>query len=272
MSRPTSPVEYRHFPYANIDPPMKYADLMRRVPGGETPYALRRLSIEWVGMIVAVSVFGGLALYFPLTRFGQGLAGLRYFITIEGILGVLMAPVVAGAALIYAANAAVDEHHSGRFDLIRVSSMSPNAYIARKLALVRVQTWRVFMVMMGLRLGVAALACIALPLEFVRAGQWRYFDGGDLIVGLLGIYAAIWLGLLWLWVPLVEFRAATALAVSMAVSAREPSVLGTMLRAGWRYLLRVLIVVLAVLVGSVVGPFLFMPLLVLPFFVGAAHA
>ncbi len=273
---------YRNFPYANIHNPTNYSALMRGVRGGETPAALRRYSRKWIGIILGLSV--ALALFLLGLAQWVDPALLSFFamgVYLLALMALLAAPVVDVFAALYAASAIANDHATGRFDLMLVSTMNSGEYIARHLALVRVRTWRVLIVVLGLRAGVLAMLltfAITRAVYALATVQWALVDVQTVLANIFDFYALIgvaaaavivvFIGAIWLCEPLWQFRAITALAVAAGVTVRNPTLVGTMGRTMWRWLGVRVICLIVLVVGLFMAAWMyyvfFIPLLGIP--------
>lgn len=206
------------------------AHVIREVRGGRTPYGLWRYSRQMMWGILALT-FGGLAVllifYQPQytgSQWRQQAAALytagAFGVSIVGFV------IVDLVTLFYAAvSIRADIGRDIKFDLLRASALPPGDYIASRLTLAQVRSWRVFVVMMAARLA----SCVLAVVVFLWVLGYNFFEYGFSSIGLDGIagIAALALGsliflVMLLFEPFWRQRMLTALAASIAARLRRP--------------------------------------------------
>ncbi len=217
----------RFSPFNDFDhthPLLSYA--LHSVPGGRTPEGLVHYSNKALWILAAL-LFGGLfALLLVAIASGSTLDGLLSVGIAYSIFATLISlfafPIVDFVTVFYAVNSIrSDIDREVKFDLLRITPVPPATYASARVALARVQAWRVFVLMWQLRL----LCCVLLV---AAAGVGLFVSPPDLNdSAALFAFSTVLLGagvafVMFIGEPLWRFRYFSTLGASFAVRFRNP--------------------------------------------------
>ena len=221
---------FRHFGYDYTHPLLHY--VVREIRGGRSPAGLNRYTRNVV-IIVGLLIIAGLpvitvAVPWPGTdRDRQWYYGASLLYTFGAIgVSVLMFVITDAVTIFFAAMSVRTElGQPVKFDLLRTSPLLPGSYVASRLTVAQVRSWRVFVVMWAARMCTWGL--------LVAVG--RYWDTDCSVrkrrVGLAGHHCPdgdssvstgfLIFSVMFLLEPVWRFRMMAELATSIAARVRQ---------------------------------------------------
>lgn len=221
-------------PYRAIsaDQPL-FALELRRVRWGGSTELLRRGTWRWL----ALSVMGTLIAWAALMlAFYDG--SYRYFYHRTDALVILFFAALAanlifdGMAMRASVGSISGDLDAGRWDLLRLTLLNEHTIVGAKLTIARIRSWRGWIVVFGMRIGVVLIV-------FIQGGIVPFFYGeprSSLFVGIAEslmdepLNTTLWLGALltftvgYLVEPFWRLRAMTALGVWLSTWTRSGAV------------------------------------------------
>lgn len=221
---------FRLFGYNFTHPLLFY--FVRDVRGGRTPAGLRRYTRKVflvMTVVVLLGLLGAVLLTWPNTPgddYWYYTVAWVYWMWGVGIsIGLF---VIVDAVTVFFAAMSIREEigQPVKFDLLRVSPLTPEAYLASRITLAQVRSWRVFVVMWAGRLCMWGLMVF---LGVMGLLIWLYEDGSFIDslslsdMGILMMFAGAFLifSVMFLLEPLWRFRMMAELAASVAARVRR---------------------------------------------------
>ena len=138
--------------------------------------------------------------------------------------------LLAGMVLDFASLAATlqsinSETSSGRWDLLRLTSLSDSEIVAAKHGLAQIQTWRLMGLIVALRLTVSVMIFLTAFIVLFHLRPLNFLAAIDVVFLALGYgWIAILLGALYVIEPIWRMRAVTALGVALSSATRFPAI------------------------------------------------
>ncbi len=220
---------FRHFGYDYTHPLLHY--VVREIRGGRSPAGLNRYTrnvVIIVGLLIIAGLLITVAVPWPGTdRDRQWYYGASLLYTFGAIgVSVLMFVITDAVTIFFAAMSVRTElGQPVKFDLLRTSPLLPGSYVASRLTVAQVRSWRVFVVMWAARMCtwglLVLLAAIGILIAVYENGGWGWPDITALMVILALVTGFLIFSVMFLLEPVWRFRMMAELATSIAARVRQ---------------------------------------------------
>lgn len=217
---------YRLTPHAYLGSNPLFAFEMRRLPRASSAESLFKISRTTILITGGALLLVWLAVIFLNTRFTRYSASLEFALTVAGV-SVLASFLLDFVSMSNALNSISGDVVAGRWELLRLTLLTPNQIVAGKHGTAQARTWRVTSLIVAARLASMLLIALTVPITFID--ETRIFVGMPVLPFIFAALACGGVALIFSLEPLWRMRAVTALGV--AASARDSQPLSALLAA-----------------------------------------
>ncbi|MCC6612941.1 MAG: hypothetical protein IT320_05640 [Anaerolineae bacterium] len=198
----------------------------RRSGWARTRHSFRRASARTfiLTLVAAVLVWGALSLLATLSQRAD--PWLRTYVDEYQIYVIMLIASFLGGfwldfhSLSASINSVSGEIGSGRWDLLRLTSLNDSGLIAAKHATSQLRVWRRLMGIVGIRLGLSVIGAILILRDVLQLSE-SSLDGASIGVVVSGLVVTFLLALLYLLEPFWRVRAVSAFGVYVSVRERN---------------------------------------------------